>query len=479
MRKLILSAFSTIALLIYPLSLSAQNNFSLSLDADDATGDQAVTSLNTSPEQAVAIQIFGRDIQNASSLSVRFEYDANQVVFQGIDVGDVLPNAQALTNQGVNPTFVEVGIASFGGRATVNSGLLGTIRFRTMAEFSGTAIRLVQAKLGRGGQFETVTLNMRVALSAPEPVNFSLSLDADDAMGDQAVTSLNASPEQAVAIQIFSKNIQDANSLSVRFEYDASQAVFQSIDVGDVLPNAQAVTTEGTNPTFVEVAIASFGGRATVNSGLLGTIRFRTMAEFSGTAIRLVQAKLGRGGRFEVLTLSDNPLEVTITPPPLVPVLSVRETAIDFGTVEEGQAVQQTIAIANTGTAPLEITGIASDVSGLVFEPSAFTLEPDGSQAVTVTFLSSTVGEFSGRIDISSNDPERATQTLSVSVMVRPLSVEARSDFDGNGVIDFADFLRFVRAFGSSESKYDLNGNGTVDFPDFLMFVQVFGKTVN
>ena len=79
----------------------------------------------------------------------------SQVVYEGFDAGDVLPNAQALPEQGTNPTFVEIGIVSFGGQATVNSGLVGTIRFRATAAFSGTAIRLVRAELGRGGQIES------------------------------------------------------------------------------------------------------------------------------------------------------------------------------------------------------------------------------------------------------------------------------------------------------------------------------------
>ena len=79
MRNLILSTLSTLALLIYPLSLSAQNSFSLSVDVNGAAGDQAVTSLNVSADQVVAIQIFGKDIQNANGLAVRFEYDASQV----------------------------------------------------------------------------------------------------------------------------------------------------------------------------------------------------------------------------------------------------------------------------------------------------------------------------------------------------------------------------------------------------------------
>ena len=164
MRKLILSTLSTLTLLIYPLSLSAQNSFSLSLDVDDAAGDQAVTSHNVSADQVVAIQIFGKDIQNANALAVRFEYDSGQVVYEGFDAGDVLPNAQALIEQGTNPTFVQIGIASLGGQATANSGLVGTIRFRTTTGFSGTAVQLVRAELSQSGQSETVTLTARVEL---------------------------------------------------------------------------------------------------------------------------------------------------------------------------------------------------------------------------------------------------------------------------------------------------------------------------
>ena len=303
MRKRILPILSTLALMIYPLSVSAQSSFSLSLDMDSAAGDQAVTSFNTSADQVVAIQIFGTDIQNANALAVRFEYDAGQVVYEGFDAGSVLPNAQALPEHGTNPTFIEMGIASLGGQATVNSGLVGTIRFRTTATFSGASIRLARAELSRGGRFETITPNIRVELQTPPaPTNFSLSLDADGATDDQSVTSLDVSVDQVVGIQIFGTDIQNANGLSVRFEYNAAQVTYDGFDVGSVLPSAQALPEHGTNPTFVQIGIVSFGGQATVNSGLMGTIRFRTTAAFSGTSIRLVNAELGRGGRFETIT---------------------------------------------------------------------------------------------------------------------------------------------------------------------------------
>ncbi len=297
MRNLFI--LSTLALLMHPLSLSAQNSFSLSLDVNSATGDQAVTSLNTSPDQVVAIQIFGKDIQNATGVSVRFEYDAGQVTYEGFDTGTVLPNANALTEQGTNPTFVKIGVVSFGGQATVNEGLIGTIRFRTLAAFSGSAIRLVRGELARGGQIESRALDLRVALQKL-PTSFSLFLDVNDSVGDQGVTSAIVSANEGVAVQVFGDDMEGANSLVARFEYDAAQVSYEGFDAGTVLPNAQVTHQQGSS--FVEVSITS-SGQATANSGLVGTIRFRTSATFSGSAIRLARAVLARGGQSQSRTL--------------------------------------------------------------------------------------------------------------------------------------------------------------------------------
>ena len=299
MRNLILFILSTLAFLIHPLSLSAQNSFSLSLDVNSATGDQAVTSLNTSPDQVIAIQIFGKDIQNATGVSVRFAYDAGQVTYEGFDTGTVLPNANALTEQGTNPTFVKIGVVSFGGQATVNEGLIGTIRFRTLAAFSGSAIRLVRGELARGGQIESRALDLRVALQKL-PTSFSLSLDVNDSAGDQGVTSAIVSANEGVAVQVFGDDMEGANSLVARFEYDAAQVSYEGFDAGTVLPNAQVTHQQGSS--FVEVSITS-SGQATANSGLVGTIRFRTSATFSGSAIRLARAVLARGGQSQSRTL--------------------------------------------------------------------------------------------------------------------------------------------------------------------------------
>ena len=67
-------------------------------------------------------------------------------------------------------------------------------------------------------------------------------------------------------------------------------------------------------------------------------------------------------------------------------------------------------------------------------------------------------------------------------VSLVPVSLPAQTvedaDFDGSGIVDFADFAAFAGAFGSTESQYDLNGNGRVDFFDLPLFAVHFGKEV-
>ncbi len=59
----------------------------------------------------------------------------------------------------------------------------------------------------------------------------------------------------------------------------------------------------------------------------------------------------------------------------------------------------------------------------------------------------------------------------------------ADSDFDGDGVVGFDDFLAFARGYGKSvdepgfDQRLDLNGDQTVDFSDFLAFAAAYGRS--
>ena len=156
--------------------LILNDRFSLSLDLDGSEGDQSVSFLAVSPGGVVPIQMFGADIHNTRGLSIRVGYDSTQVVFEGFDVGDVLPDAQSLVER--DSTFVEIGLASSEGQATVGSGLpaptrqaglVGTLRFRTTDAFSETEIRLAGAELIRGEPREAMTRSVSVVLQVAAP----------------------------------------------------------------------------------------------------------------------------------------------------------------------------------------------------------------------------------------------------------------------------------------------------------------------
>ena len=57
-----------------------------------------------------------------------------------------------------------------------------------------------------------------------------------------------------------------------------------------------------------------------------------------------------------------------------------------------------------------------------------------------------------------------------------------RADLNGNGRVDFRDFLAFAKAYGKTPGDVgynpacDLNDDGDVDFDDFLVLGSVYGK---
>ena len=221
-----------------------------------------------------------------------------------------------------------------------------------------------------------------------------------------------------------------------------------SIDFGTVefaQPVQQTITITNTGTAPLEIT-----GIESDVSGLTFEPSMFTLSPEGSRTVTVTLPNATEGALLGSINISSNDpdrakltLSVSgIVQPPPVPTIAVQEKAVDFGTVEVAQTVQQTFTVKNTGTAPLEITGIESDdVSGLTFEPSMFTLEPNGSRTVTVTFPSSTEGTFSGLINILSNDPDRATHTLSISVIVQPQPVpaitvqETSIDF---GTVEFA-----------------------------------------
>ena len=105
---------------------------------------------------------------------------------------------------------------------------------------------------------------------------------------------------------------------------------------------------------------------------------------------------------------------------------------------------------------------------------------------------------YLGQVDLMVTGALTSSDMLMVrqaSLDTRPLDVSGAvitfvqaaapcpGDFDGNGMVNVADFLAFVQVFGtrSSDANYnalmDMDSSGSIEVADFLAFVQVFGTT--
>lgn len=113
---------------------------------------------------------------------------------------------------------------------------------------------------------------------------------------------------------------------------------------------------------------------------------------------------------------------------------------------------------------------------------------PKSIQDIVPVFLSGNVDDllnfvipFSGLMtgDIISVLGTPISETEMQAILV--IRHRKRSDFNGDGNVDYTDFLFFADAFGTRDifpgyvAEADLDGDGQVAFPDFLIFVSDFG----
>ena len=98
------------------------------------------------------------------------------------------------------------------------------------------------------------------------------------------------------------------------------------------------------------------------------------------------------------------------------------------------------------------------------------TTDENGRAATTLT-LGSQPGTNTVVASVKDLEPVTFTATT-----------RAASDFDGDGTVGFADFVRFAAQFGLSQgdegydARYDLDENGAIGFSDFVIFAQAFGR---
>ena len=131
-----------------------------------------------------------------------------------------------------------------------------------------------------------------------------------------------------------------------------------------------------------------------------------------------------------------------------------------------GDSIRVTLPEATGGDGTPGYTLTPALPSGLTFDAKTRVLSGMPSKALTET-------EYT--LSALDADGDRASLTFTLEVQ-RPTA-----DIDGNGQVNFADFLSFVGKFGTRrgdaryDARYDLDSDGEIGFSDFLIFASNFG----
>ena len=122
------------------------------------------------------------------------------------------------------------------------------------------------------------------------------------------------------------------------------------------------------------------------------------------------------GGEYlaEVIVNSNDPDEPEIIVPAYlhvtgVPNIALSDDTLDYGGVFVGASPIDTIVITNVGTDLLTVSNITCSHPDYSVDITSFSLEPEETRNVQVTFAPSTTGSISGFLTISSNDPDQPT----------------------------------------------------------------------
>ena len=101
--------------------------------------------------------------------------------------------------------------------------------------------------------------------------------------------------------------------------------------------------------------------------------------------------------------------------PTLTPTISVTPIGIDFGTVIAGQSGVKTLTVTNTGQQLLTISEIASSSNVFTVSSPSFSLTPNSTRDITITFQPTGVGDQTAILRITSNDPANTVVSVTVS----------------------------------------------------------------
>jgi subtilisin family serine protease len=129
---------------------------------------------------------------------------------------------------------------------------------------------------------------------------------------------------------------------------------------------------------------------------------------------------IGGDYSWDLAVLSNDPDEGRVGVPTTLHVTGVQDiylspSSIDFGNLFVGLARTETLVVHNVGTDVLHVTHVSSDQASItVIGGTTFPLGPGAHREIPLRFEPSVAGSVSGRIEVTSDDPDQPTASMTV-----------------------------------------------------------------
>lgn len=351
----------------------------------------------------------------------------------------------------------------------------------------------------------------------------SVLLDGNLSAGYQGLDGLvDIKAGQRVALEVYGKDVVGVSGFSVVVTYAATQLRFDGFTAGSLIPGFTGLNiTPSTGQ--IEIGGASVEGVSTTSQGRLGVIYFQALEGFSGSAtVSLSQGRIVKGAASEsISTQAQVVVGLAVKGPVMIdgdaaPGLQAARRVVDVKVGDEiavevyGRGISGASgfsAILNYDKAQLSFEGF--DATEIIPGFTGLRLDAGGTVEIGGASVTGTSGSAEGRLGVLRFKVLRGfTGTTSIELVGGRLTLGTdisnytsdlilsvsgiagggplvkTPDFNGNGTVDFPDFLMFAGAFGKKLGDVgflellDLNDSGAIDFPDFLSFAQQFGKSV-
>ena len=346
---------------------------------------------------------------------------------------------------------VDTDLASPGNQPVVSAGVFGQVFADSIIVFDGSTSVIHFAEVDIiGSQVSGRVFSVQYVLVGSVSGTSSIRVLQDLAVGFSSLYTTSDRDGESVTIaatvgavyQDLPPKLRGLDNFEI--EEDGGPAVLLADLVSDESPMARLVYV---------VAMDDSATTAFVDGD---SLRFITPDDFAGAVSGLLTVTDPGGG--------EDAGQITLTVTPVNDAPDITDTSFPDTLTVGDEAVRLELVGRDVDDEPGTLLWFA-----LVMGDSLHA-NVSGTE-LTLTSMAGWNGTASLMLQLA--DPGGLVDTLAITIQ----GTAVPGDFDGNGAVDFGDFLMFAEAFGNpdADNRFDLDGSGAVDFPDFLIFVEGFG----